>query len=66
MLGLKKYSKKLFDDAVKIQKAYFNQQYSASERDSQLQKVQENVDKLAFEIYGLRQTDYPPLGKTLY
>ena len=58
--------KKLFDDAVKIQKAYFNQQYSASERDSQLQKVQENVDKLAFEIYGLRQTDYPPLGKTLY
>lgn len=58
--------KKLFDDAVKIQKAYFNQQFSVNERDYQLQKVQESVDKLAFEIYGLQQTDYPPLGKTLY
>ena len=59
-------SKKLFDDAVKVQKTFFNQQISSNERESQLMDIQTSVDKLVFSIYGLEQSDYPPLGKTLY
>ena len=59
-------SKKLFDDAVKSQKAFFNQQISLDERERQLMEIQTNVDNLVFGIYGLQQSDYPPLGKTLY
>ena len=39
---------------------------SSEERDSDLQTTQIKVDKFVFEIYGLNQSDYPPLGKTLY
>ena len=59
-------SKKLFDDAVKVQKAFFNQKISSDERESQLINIQTDVDNLVFGIYGLQQSDYPPLGKTLY
>ena len=58
--------KKLFDGAVETQKAFFEQLISADERDSQLLDIQNDVDKLVFDIYGLQQSDYPPLGKTLY
>jgi hypothetical protein len=59
-------SKKLFDDAVKVQKAFFNQEISSDERERQLINIQTDVDNLVFGIYGLPQSDYPPLGKTLY
>ena len=59
-------SKKLFDDAVKVQKAFFNQEISSDEREKQLINIQTDVDNLVFGIYGLQQSDYPPLGKTLY
>ena len=59
-------SKKLFDDAVKVQKAFFNQKISSDERESQLKNIQTDVDNHVFGIYGLQQSDYPPLGKTLY
>jgi type I restriction-modification system DNA methylase subunit len=58
--------KKLFDCAVETQKRFFNQQISSDERDGRLSVIQNDVDKLVFEIYGLKQSDYPPLGKTLY
>ena len=58
--------KELFDSAVGVQKAFFNQQISAGERDPQLLAIQEKIDKFVFDVYGLRQSDYPPLGKTLY
>ena len=56
----------MFDDAVEIQKLFFNQRLSADERDSRLLEIQKDVDKFVFGIYGLNQSDYPPLGKTLY
>jgi hypothetical protein len=58
--------KKLFDGAVETQKAFFEQQIYIDERDLRLQGIQNEVDKLVFDIYGLQQSDYPPLGKTLY
>lgn len=58
--------KKLFDGAVETQKAFFEQQIYIDERDLRLQGIQNDVDKLVFDIYGLQQSDYPPLGKTLY
>jgi methylase of polypeptide subunit release factors len=58
--------KVLFDDAIETQKAFFNQKISPAERDSRLLDIQKDVDKFAFKIYGLKQSDYPPLGKTLY
>jgi hypothetical protein len=58
--------KALFNDAIETQKAFFNQKISPAERDSRLLDIQNDVDKFAFEIYGLKQSDYPPLGKTLY
>ena len=58
--------KVLFDDAIETQKSFFNQKISQVERDSRLLEIQNKVDKFAFEIYGLKQSDYPPLGKTLY
>lgn len=59
-------SKKLFYDAIKVQKAFFGQSISTEERDCQLLNIQEEVDKLVFDIYGLKQSDYPRLGKTIY
>ena len=56
----------MFDDAVEVQKAFFEQLISADEKDVKLLNIQNDVDKLAFDIYGLQQADYPPLGKTLY
>ena len=61
-----KESKKLFDNAIKIQKAFFHQQISPDERERRLIDIQKDVDNLVFGIYGLQQSDYPPLGKTLY
>ena len=58
--------KTLFDEAVSVQKNYFELKISSEERDSELQTIQIKVDKFVFEIYGLNQSDYPPLGKTLY
>ena len=58
--------RKMFDDAVEVQKAFFEQLISADEKDVKLLNIQNDVDKLAFDIYGLQQADYPPLGKTLY
>ena len=59
-------SKKLFYDAIKVQKAFFGQSITTEERDCQLLNIQEEVDKLVFDIYGLKQSDYPRLGKTIY
>ena len=58
--------KELFDSAVRTQKAFFNQKISTVERDCQLFAIQEGIDKFVFDIYGLKQSDFPPLGKTLY
>ena len=58
--------KKLFDGAVETQKAFFEQKIYIDEKDLRLQNIQKEVDKLVFDIYGLQQSDYPPLGKTLY
>ncbi len=58
--------KKLFDEAVETQKAFFEQQINSDAREFRLQNIQNEVDKLVFDIYGLQQSDYPPLGKTLY
>ena len=54
------------EDMTPSQKSFFNQRISPVERDSRLLEIQNKVDKFAFEIYGLKQSDYPPLGKTLY
>ena len=61
-----KESRKMFDDAVKAQKAFFNHQISSDERERQLMEIQTNVDDFVFSVYGLHQSNYPPLGKTLY
>ena len=58
--------KTLFDGAVETQKAFFEQKIYIDDRDLRLQNIQNEVDKLVFDIYGLQQSDYPPLGKTLY
>lgn len=58
--------KQLFDAAVETQKVFFNQQISNNEKDYRLSDIQDDVDKMVFEIYGLQQSDYPLLGKTLY
>ena len=56
----------MFDGAVETQKAFFEQKIYIDEKDLRLQNIQKEVDKLVFDIYGLQQSDYPPLGKTLY
>ena len=56
----------LFEEAVEIQKKYFNLQISNNKRDEKLQNVQNKVDAYVFQLYGLKQSDYPALGKTLY
>lgn len=58
--------KKLFDNAVSIQKKFFELKISSDERDVALLSIQGEVDKFVFEIYGMKQSDYPELGKTLY
>lgn len=58
--------KEFFDMAVSVQKKFFKQKISSDERDSILQDLQSEIDRFVFEIFGMNQSDYPTLGKTIY
>ncbi len=58
--------KELFDEAVSLQRRFFNGNLTSQDRDNLLQELQEKIDDYVFSLYGLKQSNYPKLEKTLY
>lgn len=58
--------KELFDEVVSLQRRFFNGNLTSQDRDNLLQELQEKIDDYVFCLYGLKQSDYPKLEKTLY